>query len=92
MSIGLKNAAEIVNKTTVDMMQWAVNEQCLEYQECDVFRSFIGVGKPVFHIEYPSSTPAISASVKEGICGDHSVQGFSTILKDMSLDNWLDAC
>ena len=92
MSIGLKNAAEIVNKTTVDMTQWAVNEQCLEYQECDVFQPFIRAGKPVFHIEYPSSAPAISASVEEEICGDHSAQGFSTILKDMALDNWLDAC
>jgi hypothetical protein len=92
MSIGLKNAAEIVNKTTVDMMQWAVNEQCLQYQECDVFQSFIKAGKPVFHIEYPSSAPTVSASVKRGICDDHSAQGFSTILKDMSLDDWLEAC
>lgn len=91
MSLGLKNAAEIVNQT-IGMMQWSVNEQCLQYQECDVFQPFIAGGKPVFHIEYPSSAPDVSASVKKGICSDPTAQGFSTILKDMDLDDWLDAC
>jgi len=91
MSIGLKNAAEIVNQT-ISLWQWAVNEQCLQYQECDVFQPFIDAGKPVFHIEYPSEAPDVSASVKKGICGDPSTRGFSTILKDMDLDDWVDAC
>jgi hypothetical protein len=91
LSLGLKNAAEIVNQT-IDMMQWEVNEQCVQYQECDVFQPFIAAGKPVFHIEYPSSAPDVSASTKKGICDDPTAQGFSTILKDMDLDDWLDAC
>jgi hypothetical protein len=91
MSMGLKNGGEIVNQT-IDLLQWAVNEQCEQYQECDVFQPFLRAGKPVFHIEYPRSAPGVSAGTKAGICGEKSAQGFSTILKDIALDNWLDAC
>ncbi|KAN0122979.1 Glycoside hydrolase superfamily [Hyaloscypha variabilis] len=91
MSLGLKNAAEIMNQT-IDIMQWAVNEQCEKYQECGVFQPFIRAGKPVFHIEYPNSAPDVSTSSKAEICTDRTAHGFSTILKDMDLDEWLDAC
>jgi endo-alpha-1,4-polygalactosaminidase (GH114 family) len=91
MSIGLKNAAEIVNQT-LDFLQWEVNEQCEQYQECDFFQPFIEARKPVFHIEYPNSAPDVSASTKATICDDPTAKGFSTVIKDMDLDNWLDAC
>jgi endo-alpha-1,4-polygalactosaminidase (GH114 family) len=91
MSLGLKNAGEIVNQT-IDMMQWEVNEQCVQYDECDLFQPFIAAGKPVFHIEYPSSAPDVSVATKNSICDDSSAQGFSTVLKDMDLDNWVEEC
>jgi hypothetical protein len=91
LSLGLKNAAEIVNQT-IDMMQWEVNEQCVQYQECDAFQPFIAAGKPVFHIEYPNAAPDVSTSTKATVCDDPTAKGFSTILKDMDLDDWLDAC
>jgi len=91
MSIGLKNGGAIINGT-IDLMQWEVNEQCVKYQECDTFRPFIDAGKPVFHIEYPDSSPRISATTKTKYCDDSSEQGFSTVLKNMDLDDWLDAC
>jgi endo-alpha-1,4-polygalactosaminidase (GH114 family) len=91
MSIGLKNAGSIVNQT-IDMMQWEVNEQCVQYNECDLFRPFIAAGKPVFHIEYPTSAPSISSSTKDGICDDSEAQGFSTVLKEMDLSNFIETC
>ncbi|KAH8674810.1 glycoside hydrolase superfamily [Tricladium varicosporioides] len=91
LAIGLKNAGSIVN-ATLDMMQWEVNEQCEQYSECDVFRPFIAANKPVFHIEYPSSAPSISAKVKSKICNDASIKGFSTVMKEMDLDDWMEAC
>ncbi|KAH8809278.1 putative endo alpha-1,4-polygalactosaminidase [Xylogone sp. PMI_703] len=91
MSIGLKNAAEVIDDT-LDMMQWEVNEQCVQYNECDLFRPFIDAGKPVFHIEYPSSAPRISSSTKNQFCDDSAAAGFSSILKNMDLDNWVDPC
>jgi hypothetical protein len=91
LSIGLKNAVEIVNQT-IDMLQWEVNEQCEQYQECSTLQPFILAGKPVFHIEYPNSAPDVSASTKAEFCSDPTADGFSTILKDMDLDDWLEAC
>jgi len=91
MSIGLKNAASIVNQT-IDMMQWEVNEQCVANDECHLFQPFIQAGKPVFHIEYPDSAPSISSTVKNKFCGGDGTVGFSTLLKDMDLDNWVQTC
>lgn len=91
MSMGLKNGAAIINET-IGLMQWEVNEQCVQYGECDLFRPFIDAGKPVFHIEYPDSAPDISATTKASICEDSSARGFSTVLKNMDLDDFIDAC
>ncbi|TVY83391.1 hypothetical protein LSUE1_G003676 [Lachnellula suecica] len=91
MSIGLKNAGAIVN-ATVDFLQWEVNEQCVQYQECDLFRPFVAAGKPVFHIEYPSDAPAVPLSTKNSLCDAPSAQGFSTVIKEMSLNDWVEEC
>jgi hypothetical protein len=91
MSIGLKNAGAIVN-ATVEFLQWEVNEQCVEYQECDLFQPFIAAGKLVFHIEYLNSAPSISQGTKNIDCDDRSAQGFSTVLKEMDLNDWVESC
>ncbi|KAF4630163.1 hypothetical protein G7Y89_g7983 [Cudoniella acicularis] len=53
IAIGLKNAGEVAaNKTLMDAMQWSVNEQCVETQDCDELRTFIDNQRPVFHVEY----------------------------------------
>lgn len=91
MSIGLKNAGSIVN-ATVDMLQWEVNEQCGQYGECDDFRPFVDAGKPVFRIEYPDSAPQVSSATAGSICNNTAAAGFSTVIKKMDLDNWVEYC
>lgn len=93
LAIGLKNAGGIVN-ATLPMMQWQVNEQCVQYQECDLFRPFIDADKPVFHIEYPKSAPKISGTDEKTFCdeGAAGTDGFSTLLKNMDLDDWFQTC
>jgi hypothetical protein len=44
LSIGLKNAGEIV-PNVLSLMQWEVNEQCERYKECNTFQPFISAGK-----------------------------------------------
>lgn len=51
MAIGLKNAASIVSRL-VNMVDYSVQEECLQYEECDEFKPFINANKPVFHVEY----------------------------------------
>lgn len=91
LSIGLKNAGDLVT-SVLDMMEWHVNEQCLEYNECQLFQPFIDAGKPVFHIEYPSDAPAVSSDIKAATCGATSASGFSTLLKTLDLSAWVDPC
>jgi hypothetical protein len=96
LSIGLKNAADIVNNL-IDAMQWSVNEQCVEYNECEKFALFIAKGKPVFHVEYPKGSDtnndiAVQNDVREEVCGDPAASGFSTIIKNMVLDGWIETC
>jgi hypothetical protein len=91
LAVGLKNAAEIVSSVWSNV-EWQVNEQCLQYDECDVFQPFIDARKPVFHIEYPSDAPDVSPGVKAENCGAVSASGFSTVLKATNLDAWIDPC
>ncbi|KAL1968307.1 hypothetical protein VTN77DRAFT_2142 [Rasamsonia byssochlamydoides] len=96
LSIGLKNAGAII-PSVIDNMQWSVNEQCVQYDECDTYAVFIAAGKPVFHIEYPkgddtNNNQLVTAAEKAAACNSTNAANFSTILKNMDLDNWIETC
>lgn len=96
ISIGLKNANDIVDDV-VNIVEFSVQEQCVYYQECDNFRLFIENDKAVFHVEYPKGDKVdnnknVSLSVYDKYCNDKSASRFSSILKNMNLDNWLQLC
>lgn len=74
------------------MVQWEVNEQCVQYHECNLFQPFIAAGKPVFHIEYPKAAPDVSVSAKDSDCGGENTNGFSTVLKEVDLGDWVELC
>lgn len=96
LAIGLKNAAKII-PDVIDDMQWSVNEQCVQYEECEDFSGFIKAGKPVFHIEYPKGDDVnddkdVPEETVEEICDAPGSDGFSTLIKNMDLDNWFQTC
>jgi hypothetical protein len=91
LSVGLKNSGDIIPRV-IDLMQWAVNEECVFYDECNVTRPFINAGKPVFGIEYPSGAPNLSKVTEDKICDDPQRANFSTLLKERSLNLWYYAC
>jgi hypothetical protein len=82
LSVGLKNSLGLVSKV-VSSFDWALNEECLKYDECDSLAPFISADKAVFHCEYAQTT--------DGICGKQPT-GFSTIIKDLDLDAFRLAC
>lgn len=51
LSIGLKNDLEQI-PDLIDHFDWALNEQCFEYDECELLLPFIEAGKAVFGVEY----------------------------------------
>jgi hypothetical protein len=71
MSIGLKNVMTDLDASQYGSFlaefDWALNEQCYEYSECDAYTaagSFIPAGKAVFDVEYnvaPDCTQADQA-------------------------------
>ncbi|KFA60742.1 hypothetical protein S40285_04715 [Stachybotrys chlorohalonatus IBT 40285] len=95
MAIGLKNAGDII-EDVLDVVQFSVNEQCIEYSECEVFEAFINADKPVFHIEYPESAPELTDGDFDRICsstGDAAGSGeFSKVIKEMDVLGWVKYC
>jgi hypothetical protein len=95
MSIGLKNSLAILGSVQ-NVVEFAVNESCVQYNECGVYNSFIS-SKPVFHIEYMGSLNAYKVkgkrwvnSVSQGCTSYPS--GLSTVIKTIQLDGSIQFC
>ncbi|MBI4898596.1 MAG: endo alpha-1,4 polygalactosaminidase [Actinobacteria bacterium] len=83
MSIGLKNDLDQIGALVGDF-DFAVNEQCAQYNECAMLAPFISAGKPVFEVEYSLS--------KDKFCAASLARGFMPVKKNLDLDAWLDPC
>lgn len=83
--IGLKNALEIIPEA-LDTMDFAVNEQCWKYRECDLLFPVVDQGKPVFHIEYGGQKKA------DRHCSRFNDYGFSSVIKKKKLHAWEISC
>lgn len=83
LSIGLKNDVDQVDQL-VDLYDFAINEQCAQYNECDTLTPFIDAGKAVFHVEYSLTTSTFCPTTTE--------LGFSSMRKHLDLDAWKEDC
>ena len=61
LSIGLKNDMDQI-PDLLPYFDWALNEQCFEYNECETLTPFINAGKPVFNTEYELETQEFCAT------------------------------
>lgn len=91
LQIGLKNTVALLPDLS-NLVQFAVNEQCAQFQECEQYDAFIKSGKPVFNIEYPPKAPQVTDADKQLHCKSPGMVGFSTVLKTKSLDGWVGYC
>ena len=83
LAAGLKNdLSQIV--TLVDDFDFAVNEQCWQYEECGRLRPFTQAGKAVFNVEYRLE--------RSDFCTGSIDRGFGSIRKRLSLGPWIRAC
>jgi hypothetical protein len=83
LSIGLKNDLDQVEELEPDF-DWALNESCFAYDECDRLKPFTQAGKAVFHVEYEKAPSEF--------CGRARALGFSSLRKNWDLDAWRVAC
>lgn len=86
LAVGLKNDLGQVRELE-PYFDFAVNEQCLQYDECHRLRPFLRHDKPVLHIEYARSRAAAAK-----VCADPARAGLSTLVKHRRLDAWRRAC
>ncbi len=80
--IGLKNDLEQI-PLLVDDFDFAVNEQCVEYGECDVYEPFATAGKPIFGAEYSD----VAINDPEATCATARSAGVTTIIVPLDLDD-----
>jgi hypothetical protein len=79
--IGLKNALDLI-PDLVDVFDFAVNEQCHEYDECDAYAPFVEAGKPVFNAEYEQRYVDDPAA----LCARSRELGLRTLVLPLDLD------
>jgi hypothetical protein len=83
LSVGLKNDLDQIPEL-VDDFDFAVNEQCAQYGECEATTPFVEAGKAVFHVEY--ELPA------SRFCADSRRLKLSSLRKTYELTAWREAC
>jgi hypothetical protein len=83
LAIGLKNDFDQVAQLQPDF-EFAISEQCYEYDECNALKPFTAAGKPVFDVEY-SGDPS-------SYCAQANSAGLMAMAKRMSLDAWRQPC
>jgi hypothetical protein len=77
LAAGLKNDVDQIDELVGDF-DFAVNEECFEYQECKKLLPFIDQGKAVFHMEYQLKTSKF--------CTQAKAYGFSSVRYPLNLD------
>jgi hypothetical protein len=83
LSIGLKNDLDQV-AALQPRFDWALNEQCFQYNECDRLTPFVRAGKAVFNVEYELDPSAF--------CPAAAQLGFMSMRKRLDLDAWRAPC
>ncbi|MER7399309.1 endo alpha-1,4 polygalactosaminidase [Streptomyces sp. NPDC000151] len=83
MAVGLKNDLGQIPRL-VDDFDFAVNEQCAEYDECEKLTPFVRAGKAVFHVEYDLPP--------ERFCATSRKLRLSSLQKEMDLTAWRKTC
>ncbi|MEU6757814.1 endo alpha-1,4 polygalactosaminidase [Streptomyces sp. NPDC046685] len=83
LAVGLKNDLDQIPQLVGDF-DFAVNEQCAQYDECERLTPFVEAGKAVFHVEYELKVDRFCARSRE--------LKLSSMQKHYDLDAWRRTC
>jgi hypothetical protein len=83
LSVGLKNDLDQL-EDLVDFYDFAVNEQCFEFDECDAYSAFTDRDKAVFGVEYSGCFPCY--------CPEAQKANLSWMHKKLDLGVWRKGC
>lgn len=85
LAVGLKNDLDQISEL-VEYFDFAVNEQCFEYNECDALLPFINHGKPVLTAEYLDKY-VNNSNERAVICQESRDNLFSTLILPLDLND-----
>ncbi|MFH0177662.1 endo alpha-1,4 polygalactosaminidase [Streptomyces cacaoi] len=83
LAVGLKNDLPQIPQLLSDF-DFAVNEECAEFDECALLSPFIAAGKAVFHVEYAEPTSSFCAETRR--------LKLSSMQKKLELGVWRRPC
>ncbi|MFJ8311484.1 MULTISPECIES: endo alpha-1,4 polygalactosaminidase [unclassified Streptomyces] len=83
LAVGLKNDLQQIPEL-LPAFDFAVNEQCAQFDECNQLTPFVKAGKAVFHVEYSLPT--------SDFCAESDKLGLSSMRKNLKLDTWRQPC
>jgi hypothetical protein len=83
LSVGLKNDLDQA-AALQPAFDWALDEQCFQYHECDRLQPFVRAGKAVFVAEYELDTATFCPAARSA--------GLMAMRKRLALDAWRETC
>jgi len=86
LSIGLKNDLSQVNELE-PYFDFALNEQCNAYNECDLLQPFIDNNKPVFNTEYDAAYVNNTNNKRDILCQNTNELQLRTLILPLNLDD-----
>ena len=85
LAVGLKNGGAQV-PDLLEAYDFALNEECHEYEECADFAPFVEAGKAVFNVEYRDSR-GDALDLAEAVCPRANAAGLRTLILPLDLDD-----
>jgi hypothetical protein len=83
LSIGLKNDLDQIG-VLLPYFDWALNEECFTYAECDLLTPFVQANKAVFGVEYDLESSEF--------CPQANALNYDFLKKNIELDAWRESC
>jgi hypothetical protein len=83
LAVALKNDLDQVGDL-LPLFDFALDEQCFQYNECNLLLPFISAKKPVFEVEYKLDTSKF--------CPSANAMNFNSLKKHLNLNAYKEAC
>ena len=84
LAVGLKNGVAQLSDLA-SAFDFAVNEQCFQYNECSGYSVFTVQGKPVFNVEY--QTKWKDATTRQTLCAKAKALSLRTLVLPLALND-----
>lgn len=87
LSVGLKNDLDQLS-ALVEYYDFAVNEQCHQYEECGGYSLFTDRNKSVFNAEYPEEDASLENNqAVDALCAEARADSIQTLILPLELDD-----